>query len=93
MASAEGLHPIQTAFWEKHGLPCGFCTPGMIMAAAVEKALIGTAGDGAAIAKAAAHAVDGVTVASDIHADAEYRAQMARVETRRAIEAALAAGD
>ena len=28
------LHPIQTAFWEKHGLQCGFCTPGMIMAAA-----------------------------------------------------------
>ena len=34
MASAEGLHPIQTAFWEKHGLQCGFCTPGMIMVAA-----------------------------------------------------------
>jgi aerobic carbon-monoxide dehydrogenase small subunit len=27
------LHPIQAAFWEKHGLQCGFCTPGMIMAA------------------------------------------------------------
>jgi len=26
-------HPIQTAFWEKHGLQCGFCTPGMMMAA------------------------------------------------------------
>jgi carbon-monoxide dehydrogenase small subunit len=34
MASAEGLHPLQTAFWEQHGLQCGFCTPGMIMAAA-----------------------------------------------------------
>jgi aerobic carbon-monoxide dehydrogenase small subunit len=34
MASAGGLHPIQAAFWEKHGLQCGFCTPGMIMAAA-----------------------------------------------------------
>jgi aerobic carbon-monoxide dehydrogenase small subunit len=37
--SVEGLaqngeyHPIQTAFWEKHGLQCGFCTPGMMMAA------------------------------------------------------------
>ena len=29
-----GLHPIQQAFWEKHGLQCGFCTPGMIMTAA-----------------------------------------------------------
>jgi carbon-monoxide dehydrogenase small subunit len=32
--SAEDLHPLQTAFWEKHGLQCGFCTPGMIMTAA-----------------------------------------------------------
>ncbi len=28
-----GLHPIQQAFWEKHGLQCGFCTPGMILSA------------------------------------------------------------
>ena len=34
MAPADGLHPLQTAFWEKHGLQCGFCTPGMIMTAA-----------------------------------------------------------
>jgi carbon-monoxide dehydrogenase small subunit len=34
MASPEGLHPLQAAFWEHHGLQCGFCTPGMIMAAA-----------------------------------------------------------
>jgi carbon-monoxide dehydrogenase small subunit len=27
------LHPIQEGFWEKHGLQCGYCTPGMIMAA------------------------------------------------------------
>ncbi|MDR7483132.1 MAG: (2Fe-2S)-binding protein [Armatimonadota bacterium] len=27
------LHPIQEAFWEEHGLQCGFCTPGMIMTA------------------------------------------------------------
>ena len=27
------LHPIQEGFWEKHGLQCGFCTPGMVMAA------------------------------------------------------------
>ena len=33
-ASTEALHPLQTAFWEKHGLQCGFCTPGMIMTAA-----------------------------------------------------------
>ena len=28
------LHPIQAAFWRHHGLQCGYCTPGMIMAAA-----------------------------------------------------------
>jgi carbon-monoxide dehydrogenase small subunit len=32
--NADALHPLQTAFWEKHGLQCGFCTPGMIMTAA-----------------------------------------------------------
>ncbi len=27
------LHPLQEGFWERHGLQCGFCTPGMILAA------------------------------------------------------------
>ncbi len=27
------LHPLQEAFWEKHGLQCGYCTPGMILTA------------------------------------------------------------
>ena len=27
------LHPVQEGFWEKHGLQCGFCTPGVMMAA------------------------------------------------------------
>ncbi len=34
LGTTANLHPIQQAFWEKHGLQCGFCTPGMIMAAA-----------------------------------------------------------
>ena len=29
-----GLHPVQEGFWEKHGLQCGYCTPGMIIAGA-----------------------------------------------------------
>ena len=34
MASADGtLHPMQQAFMENHGLQCGYCTPGMVMAA------------------------------------------------------------
>ena len=26
------MHPLQESFWEKHGLQCGFCTPGMVFA-------------------------------------------------------------
>jgi aerobic-type carbon monoxide dehydrogenase small subunit (CoxS/CutS family) len=32
LAAPDGsLHPIQQAFWQRHGLQCGFCTPGMVM--------------------------------------------------------------
>ena len=34
MGSEGNLHPMQEAFWEHHGLQCGYCTPGMIMAGA-----------------------------------------------------------
>jgi len=34
MADGAALHPLQQAFWDQHGLQCGFCTPGMIMQAA-----------------------------------------------------------
>ncbi len=31
MANGTEMHPIQEAFWEKHGLQCGYCTPGMLL--------------------------------------------------------------
>jgi carbon-monoxide dehydrogenase small subunit len=34
MGQEDSLHPLQEAFWANHGLQCGYCTPGMIMAAA-----------------------------------------------------------
>jgi carbon-monoxide dehydrogenase small subunit len=34
LAKEGTLHPVQEAFWEEHGLQCGYCTPGMIMASA-----------------------------------------------------------
>ena len=34
MAKGDEMHPIQEGFKEKHGLQCGFCTPGMVMSAA-----------------------------------------------------------
>ncbi len=33
LAQGGKLHPLQEGFWEKHGLQCGYCTPGMIMSA------------------------------------------------------------
>ena len=55
----------------------------------VESALLGSDGSASAIAAAAAHVNDDVEALSDIHADAAYRAAMAVVYTRRAIETAL----
>ncbi len=55
-------------------------------ATAAEKAFLASARPG----DAAAHATDGVSVASDIHADAEFRAAVAAVQVRRALEAAIA---
>lgn len=55
----------------------------------VEAALVGSDGSAAAVAEAAAHTTTGQTVNGDIHADRAYRASMAVVYVRRAIEAAL----
>jgi len=58
-------------------------------AKAVEDALLGSDGSPAAVAAAAEHATHGQTVNGDIHADRDYRARMAVVYTRRAIDAAF----
>jgi carbon-monoxide dehydrogenase medium subunit len=79
------------------GAPISFATvaitgvgPVAYRASEVEGDLIGSDGSPESIAHAASHATDGVTVNADIHADAEYRAAMARIYAVRAIEAALA---
>ncbi|MCU1380851.1 MAG: (2Fe-2S)-binding protein [Acidimicrobiales bacterium] len=48
LATNGELHPMQAAFREHHGLQCGFCTPGMVLAA-VSLAAEGGAGDEAAV--------------------------------------------
>ena len=57
----------------------------------VEDGLSGRAPDTAAIAAAASHAADGIDRLSDIHTSGEFRAELARVFTRRALTAALQA--
>ena len=59
-------------------------------AAAVESALEGRTAEAATLAGAARKVADGVEPLSDVYAASDYRAQMARVSTRRALEAALA---
>jgi len=58
-------------------------------AGAVERALVGAALDDRLIAAAAEHAADGVEPNEDLFADADYRAHLARVFTKRAVRAAL----
>jgi aerobic carbon-monoxide dehydrogenase medium subunit len=62
--------------------------PKAYRATAVEQALAGKGAD--AIAEAASHAADGIDCNDDIHASAEYRAHLASVFTRRALQAAFA---
>ncbi len=64
--------------------------PKAFRAKAVENALNGRAPDPKALAEAAAHAADGIDALADIHASAEFRAELARVYTRRALESAAA---
>jgi carbon-monoxide dehydrogenase small subunit len=54
LAPEGGLHPLQQGFWDEHGLQCGFCTPGMILAA--HQLLAGNDDPGEAEVR---HALDG----------------------------------
>jgi carbon-monoxide dehydrogenase small subunit len=56
LATGGELHPMQNAFWEKHGLQCGFCTPGMIMSAV---ALVDGAGGGTLTDDEIRHGLEG----------------------------------
>ena len=53
IADGETLHPMQAAFKEHHGLQCGFCTPGMVMA-------------GLEIVRRRGHDLDSATIAHDL---------------------------
>ena len=56
LATGGELHPMQNAFWEKHGLQCGFCTPGMIMSAV---ALVDGSGGGTLTDDEIRHGLEG----------------------------------
>ncbi len=62
-----------------------------VLAESVAEALIGSDGSDAAVAAAAEHAVDGVTVLEDLYGSEEYKAHLAKVYVARAVKAALAA--
>ena len=92
-ASGYSIAGAATVVGARTGDRWGFCAVALTgvgeypyRATAVEKALVG----GASLAEAAAHATDGITVASDIHADREYRTHVAAVQVRRSLEAAIA---
>jgi carbon-monoxide dehydrogenase medium subunit len=92
-ASGYSIAGVAACIGARSGDRWGFCSVGITgvgehpyRASSVEAAIT----SGASIEDAAAHACDGVTVASDIHADREYRAHVATVIVRRALEAAIA---
>lgn len=92
-ASGYSIAGAATIVGARSGDRWGFCAVALTgvgeypyRASAVEKALVG----GASLAEAASHATDGITVASDIHADREYRTHVAAVQVLRSMEAAIA---
>ena len=92
-ASGYSIAGVAAVVGARTGDRWGFCAVGVTgvgdhpyRATAVEEAMLG----GASVGDASAHATDGITVASDIHADREYRTHVAAVQVGRALEAAAA---
>ena len=92
-ASGYSIAGVAAVVGGRSGDRWGFCSVGVTgvgeqpyRASAVEAALTGSA----SLEEAAAHATDGITVNSDIHADREYRTHVATGVVRRALEAAIA---
>ena len=92
-ASGYSIAGVAAVIGAHDGKRWNFCSIGITgvgehpyRASAVENAILG----GASIPDAASRATDGVNVASDIHADGEYRTHVATVQVRRALEAAAA---
>ena len=92
-ASGYSIAGAATVIGARAGEKWGFCAVGVTgvgehpyRATAVEQAVLA----GESLARAAAHATDGVSVSSDIHADREYRTHVASVQVLRSLEAAVA---
>ena len=77
------LHPLQQAFWEKHGLQCGFCTPGMLMSV-VELLRDNPAPDREAIIDAIGGNLCRCTGYQNIVAAVEYAVELLRTQKEAA---------
>jgi aerobic-type carbon monoxide dehydrogenase small subunit (CoxS/CutS family) len=86
LATAEGLHPLQSSFARHHGLQCGFCTPGMLMVAleliaATPEPSAEAIREGMSAAICRCTGYDGI-----LKAVAEYAAEHGQAHARRTIE-------
>ena len=79
----DALHPLQQAFWEKHGLQCGFCTPGMLMSV-VELLRANPAPDREAIVEVIGGNLCRCTGYQNIVAAVEYAVELLRTQKEAA---------
>jgi len=83
LGNVGALHPLQQAFWEKHGLQCGFCTPGMLMSAA-ELLRVNPAPDREAIVEAIGGNLCRCTGYQNIVAAVEHAIELLRTQKEAA---------